>query len=314
MDPEEPRSGQRERRRPLRAFVALGKLGIIELWLGFFAGVSLLGRWVFHEGHALVTLGLVLLLGVVVIAVTCGLDDIAGARDGVDRANHRAGRRWGVQKPILDGRLDEGLALDLVHAATVVGAMCYAGVLAVAWPLPWWLVAAMTAMIVLAVNYSYGLRLSYRGAGELVVFAGGFGTVMIPYALVTRSVTPPLLVSATLVGLWQAQVVMFSNTHDAEGDRAHGRMTIAARTSPGANKAFITAVFAAGWAFTAVALAISAAPLVYALALFPVWALQIFQLWTGVRDEQWLRARRAGFHVVRVGVFGLTLANLASGG
>jgi 1,4-dihydroxy-2-naphthoate octaprenyltransferase len=294
---------------PLRVFFELGKFKIVELWLGFFVGVALLGHTRLQDERGLAILVFILIAGIAVIATTCSLDDIVGVRDGVDQANHREGTRWGVDKPLLAGRLDEGRALRFVHLLGVVAVLGYAAVLVLAWPLPGWLVATMTAMMLLAISYSYGLKLSYRGAGEAVIFAGGVGTVLLPYALVTKTAPPIVLVSAILVGSWHAQVVMFSNTKDVRGDRATGRMTIAARTSPRGNKIFISSAFMLVWGFTAFAFAARYIPAWYALALAPVWALQVAQLWLGLRREQWLMARLLGFRALRVGIVTLTLSN-----
>ncbi len=294
---------------PLRVFFDLGKFKIVELWLGFFVSVALLGQTRLQDERSLAILALILIAGIAVIATTCSLDDIVGVRDGVDQANHGDGTRWGVDKPILAGRLDEGSAFRFVHLLGMVAALGYAAVLVLAWPLPGWLFASMTAMMILAVNYSYGLKLSYRGAGEVVIFAGGIGTVLLPYALVAGTAPPIVVVSAVLVGSWHAQVVMFSNTKDAAGDRATGRMTIAARTSPRGNKSFIASVFVLFWGFTVFAFAARYIPVWYALALAPVWALQVAQLWLGLHRQQWLMARLLGFRVLRVGIIALTLLN-----
>lgn len=295
--------------RRLGVFFELGKLKIVELWLGFFVGVSLLGREAVRDPRAVAILGLILVAGISVIAATCSLDDIAGVRDGVDQANHREGARWGVAKPILTGDLAEKSAFKFVHVLGAVGAIAYVAVLALAWPLPTWLVVTMTSMMLVALNYSYGLKLSYYGAGELVIFLGGFGTVLIPYALVAGAWTPTLLVDAGLVGAWHAQVVMFSNTKDAAGDRATGRMTIAARTSTRGNAIYITSAFVLVWGATLAALFTHTIAARYALALAPVWALQVHQLRSGVFRGEWLKARLIGFRTLRVGIAALTIVN-----
>ena len=170
----------------------------------------------------------------------------------------------------------------------------------------------MTSMMLVALNYSYGLKLSYFGAGELVIFLGGLGTVLIPYALVARVWTPTLLFQAALVGAWHAQVVMFSNTKDTAGDRATGRMTIAARTSKRGNAIYITIAFVVVWGVTLAALVTHAVAARHAVALAPVWALQARQLARGVFRGEWLEARLLGFRTLRVGIAALTLLNLVS--
>ncbi len=294
----------------LRARLALGKFKIVELWLGFFVGVSLLDGAALRDGRVLAILGAILVTGIAVIAATCSLDDITGVRDGVDQANHSRGARWGVAKPILTGDLAERSAFSFVHVLGAIGAIGYATALALAWPLPAWLIVTMTAMMVIALNYSYGLKLSYHGAGELVIFIGGAGTVFVPYALATHALTATVIVSAILVGAWHAQVVVFSNSNDRAGDRATHRMTIAARTSPRGNKLYIASLFALVWATTAVALATHALSPWTIAALAPVWGLQLYQLWSGLGHDQWLRARLAGFRVLRVGIVALSLVNV----
>lgn len=296
-----------------RVFFELGKFKIVELWLGFCVGVALLGRAALHDGRSLAILALILIAGITVIAATCSLDDIVGVRDGVDQATHGQGKRWGVDKPILTGHLDERSAFRFVHLLGAIAVLGYAAVLVLAWPLPSWLIATMTTMMLLAVNYSYGLKLSYRGAGELVIFVGGAGTVLLPYALVTGTAPPIVVVSAMLVGAWHAQVVMFSNTKDVVGDRATGRMTIAARTSPAGNKLFIAATFLLFWGVTMLAFIMRFIPPWYALALGPVWVMQAVQLWLGLGREDWLAARLVGFRVLRVGILALTAVNLGFG-
>ncbi len=296
--------------RRLGVFFELGKFKIVELWLGFFVGVSLLGREAIRDPRAIAILGLILVAGISVIAATCSLDDIAGVRDGVDQVNHLGGARWGVAKPILTGDLAEKSAFKFVHVLGVIGVASYGAVLALAWPLPAWLLVTMTSMMLVALNYSYGLKLSYFGAGELVIFLGGVGTVLIPYALVAGVWTPALLVNAGLVGAWHAQVVMFSNTKDAAGDRATGRMTIAARTSKRGNKIYITSAFVLVWGATLAALFTHAISARYVFALAPVWALQIHQLTSGVVRGEWLKARLVGFRTLRVGIAALTIINV----
>jgi 1,4-dihydroxy-2-naphthoate octaprenyltransferase len=291
-------------------FFELGKLKIVELWLGFCVGVALLGRAPLHSAQTIGVLLLILVAGVAVIAATCSLDDIVGVRDGVDQANHRGPARWGVSKPILAGRLGERQAFGFVRLLAAVALVATAAALALAWPLPAWLVATSLAMMALAVNYSYGLKLSYHGAGELVILVGGAGTVLLPYALVAKAAPPAVIASALLVGAWHAQVVMCSNTKDADGDRATGRRTIAARTSERGNRRYIAAAFAVGWGATALAFATRVIPAWYVLPLAPVWALQARQLWLGVVARRWLDARLLGFRVLRTGIVALTLANL----
>jgi 1,4-dihydroxy-2-naphthoate octaprenyltransferase len=294
----------------LGAFVQLGKLGIVEPWLGFFVAVSLLGGAAVASARSLCILALTLASTIAAFALTCCLDDISGARDGVDQANHRGGARWGVSKPILEGRLSERRALGYARLLGALTALGYLGVVALAWPLPGWVVVATAAVVLLAASYSYGPKLSYRGAGEPVIFAATAGTVLIPYLLVARVPSWTAVIDAVLVGSWNVQVMIFSNTQDAAGDRAAGRRTIAARLSERGNRLYIACLFIFWGAVTLVALVAGLAPSGYVPALVVVWALQVFQLWTGLVKGRCLQARRWGFRVVRAGTAALVIANL----
>ncbi len=294
----------------LISFFELGKFKIVELWLGYFVGVSLLGQRAIADARSIAILLLILAAGIPVIAATCSLDDIVGVRDGVDQANHLEGARWGVNKPILEGKLAEKQAFAFVYVLSAFCVVSLAGVLALAWPLPTWFLITLLAMMVFSLNYSYGLKLSYRGAGELVIFVGGAGTVLVPFVLIAKSLSYAMVLEALLIGAWHAQVVVFSNSKDAAGDRATGRMTIAARTSKRGNKIYIVLLFVCVWAVTAAGFALELLPITYAAVLAPVWALQIYQLVSGVGRERWLVARLTGFRVLRLGIALLTLANV----
>lgn len=310
-----PAPGAAQGARPkVRALLDLGKLGLVDLWLGFFAGASLLGTGLLASPRSPAILALCLLFGVLVIALTCSLDDITGARDGVDRACHGGAPRWGVRKPLLDGSVTERQALRFSAVLAAGAAASLAGALALAWPLPAWVALAAIAIPLLPINYSYGLRLSYHGAGEIAVFAGGAGSVLIPVALVARAAPPPVLLCAGLVGAWHAQIVLCSNAHDAAGDRAAGRRTLAARMGPQGYRLFAFAVFAVVWALEAAALSAGVVSPLHAVLLLPAAVMQAAQLWLGARRGLWLDARRLGFRVLGAGVLGLTVANLVSGG
>ena len=76
----------------LRPFFELGKFKLIELWLGFFVGVTALPHTMNLGFKEVVILGAILCAGICIIAATCTLDDVTGVRDGVDQANHQPNR------------------------------------------------------------------------------------------------------------------------------------------------------------------------------------------------------------------------------
>ena len=182
--------------------------------------------------------------------------------------------------------------------------------LAIAAPVPWWLFALTISVFLIAVNYSYGLCLSYRfGGSELITALAVGATLLLPYALVTDTLSTIVVVESGLLGLWMLQIAIFSNTQDAAGDREADRYTIAASVSPAANKAFIVSVFALSWGLLIASLATGLFSPVYLLLLL-IAPLHLWQLSAALREGQWLIARRVGFWAFRIAVVLLFVANL----
>jgi 1,4-dihydroxy-2-naphthoate octaprenyltransferase len=297
---------------PVRVFLDLSKFKIVDLWIGGFIAVSLLPLHSLTTGHGPITFVFVLVTLMLVAGLTCALDDIVGMRDGVDQVNHGEAR-FGVSKPLLDGRLSERGAERFSFGLTLAVLVCAAGAVFFAPPLPAWLKGLGVFVCLTGVSYSWGLKLSYRGAGELAVFVGVAGTVVLPYGFVRGQVPPLVWANAFLIGLWLAQVVLFSNTKDAAGDRATGRMTMAARLSPRGNRIFIAFVYAWGLVLGVRALLAASAPWWYLAATVPVWLAQARQLQVGVVRQQWLKARHMGFWIFRLGFLILLVSNFVLG-
>ena len=105
---------------------------------------------------------------------------------------------------------------------------------------------------------------------------------------------------------------MFSNTHDAAGDRATGRMTIAARTSPRGNRLLHRRRLRAvdrGSPLVALATGIVPSRLTRSRSR-RCGRCRCYQLWRGVGRQRWLAARLPRLRVIRVGIVALVLANL----
>jgi 1,4-dihydroxy-2-naphthoate octaprenyltransferase len=297
-------------KQKLIAFIQLGKLQIVELWLGVPIAWTLLTPAHRTGARTWMVLGLAALIEIGTTSAALALDDVSGYRDGVDFANHHDTDRYGVNKPLLDGRLSEREALIFAWSAAAVALVSLVVVFAVAPFLPWWEPVAAVATVALAINYSYGARLSYIGGCELVTLLAMIATVILPYALLTGTLPLRTATEALLIGLWMLQIALFSNTQDAAGDREAGRLTLAARVDLGLNRRVITITFALSATIAASALAAGVLPWPIALLLIPTWLLQITQLRSGVRSGQWLRARALGFNAFRLGLVALLIGNL----
>lgn len=298
----------------LAAYVDLGKLKIFELWLGVALAWSLLPSSLATSGESFALLACALTIEVGITSAALALDDVTGFRDGIDASNHAETDRYGVHKPLVAGLLTERQALMFGYGAALLAAIAMLVGLAIARPVPWWLFMATIAIVAVALNYSYGLRLSYwRGGCELVTFAATAATLLLPYALVTDGVSTIVAVQSALVGLWMLQIAIFSNTVDARGDRAAKRMTIAASSSAKANAIFIAMVFGLSWGLIVASLVLGVFSPVY-LLLLVLAPLHLRQLHAGLSRRRWLVARSTGFWAFRVAVGVLFLANLVAAG
>jgi 1,4-dihydroxy-2-naphthoate octaprenyltransferase len=299
-------------RQMLSAYARLSNLKVYFQWIPALVAWSLVpAPFDLSTGR----LAALLLFVVAVIAVACAagtLDDLQGLRDGLDRHAYAAQStlRKVKGKPLLHGEI----SAEAAHRfALLIGAIGLAtGGLAVLvaphhppWLLAWWLLAAYAAT-----QYSYGVKLSYHGAGELLLGVEAAGVMLGPLIFLTGGVIPTGWFEAYLLGTLFAQVTVFSSSNDAEVDRSFERMTIAARLSPAANRRFIAIVFAVGWVVTAVGFASGALNPWLAIALVPTWAIQIAQLAQGVGQGRWLLARILGWRAFDAGVIALVLVNL----
>lgn len=291
-------------------YVEVGKLKIFELWLGIPLAWSLLGAEQRGSPGNLFIMAMALLVIAGTAAASLSLDDVAGLRDGVDLANHADTDRYGVNKPLLDGRLSEKQALGFVYVLVGIAMLGAFSMFAAAWPVPGWLVVLTFAILIIPLNYSFGVKLSYHGLGELLTMGAIAGSVLLPFGAVMRSLPTPVVLQSALAGLWMLHIAIFSNTQDREGDRKARRMTIAAILSKRGNYVFIVSLFVLTWLLTAYGLFAGLLSQTTGLVLVPLWLLQIRQLWLGVFQEKWLKARLLGFWLYRYALVALMVSNL----
>jgi 1,4-dihydroxy-2-naphthoate octaprenyltransferase len=295
----------------LYAYARLAKLGVYQHWAPVLVAWSLLEPPL--SARAWAVLGLFLLSALLLAAAGAALDDVQGARDGLDEATYRPaeGLRRIDRKPLLLGELTEDQAVRFGRRLAVLGVVAGVAAVAVAPHRPLWLMLVFLVGGLAGVQYAYGLKLSYAGGGEWLLGILTTGTVTIPVALITGVSDWTTALTGMLIGWLFVQVTLFSNTADAEPDRAANRLTIAARLSPRANKRYIAAVFVAGWALVAAGLSSGELPPLLGLTLIPVWVLQLRQLWVGLGREQWLHARALGWRAFDLGLVAAIVANVA---
>jgi 1,4-dihydroxy-2-naphthoate octaprenyltransferase len=298
-------------RETVAALAQLGKVRLVEIWLGpLLAWSALTG-----EGRGTGRAAAVCLLFVLVIFLTMlashSLDDVTGFRDGSDQRNYAPQRHRSQHKPLVEGRVTQRQALAFAAASVVLAASVVAGVYLLAGPRHWGVLAGGLAVSVLGAQYSYGINFSYRipGGGELLTGLCLAGSVVVPYLAARGRLEAKPIVEGLLFGSWLVQVLACSNTTDAADDRIVGRRTVAALTSARANLVFLVGLFSASWAMV-VAAVLAGVLSPWALAgLLPASALQAYVLRNGLRGV-WRNKRNYGFLAVRYAVVGLVIVNI----
>src|SRR5690606_11682151 len=175
------------RRGTLAAYARLAKLDIYDYYIGLPLVWAMLLPAVRWEPATLGLLALILIAEVAVVAAMVACDDVTGYRDGSDAANYGsdAARRRLARKPLVAGTLTEAQALRFARAATALSVLLWALVLLAAPHRPWWAVALAALCLVASVQYSWGLKISYRGFQEIFLIGLGIGWVLVPYGLLT---------------------------------------------------------------------------------------------------------------------------------
>lgn len=298
-----------------RAYARLAKLDVFDYYLSAVLVWTLLLPAMRLDGEVLGVLAAFLAGEILLMAALVALDDLTGYRDGSDRINYgpdAAARRL-RRKPLVAGTLTEAQVVRFAVVTTVLGALLWTVAVLAAPHRPTWALVLTGVTLLLYPQYSWGLKLSYRGLQELYVAALGWALVLAPYGLLAGDLPGFVVVQALLFGLGPLLFGVYSNTNDIAGDRRVGRPTVAARTSPRGNARFVGAVSLVEFALILGAPAVGA-PWWFPLALLPTMALRANQYALGFRRRDILRARRLGIGIHRVTVVTLLAVNLLGAG
>lgn len=297
----------------LRAYAKLAKLSFYDYYLSALVVWTVLATTTKFDGRTFATLVLVTLAWVGIVAATVTFDDVTGFRDGSDQRNYdpaQGGLRNRSRKPLLDGLLTAEEAMRFGWLAVGWAALFLVLTAVVAPHRPGWVLGLMAFVLIASIQYSYGLRLSYRGGQELVLLLSTGLTVLIPFGLITGEATGLVLVETYLFGLWSLLVSVYSNINDLAGDRAAGRTNVATRTSTGGYRGFVLLLSGTEALVVLGAAAAGIVPRWFPLVLAPVLALRAYQLSQGLVAGSPLAARKLGIQIHRLGVVLLLAANL----
>jgi 1,4-dihydroxy-2-naphthoate polyprenyltransferase len=175
-----------------------------------------------ETGRINIALMLLSMLGALLLQTGTNLDnDVSDFERGTDRAG-RLGLPRATALGLLTPRQVRSASRACFALATVFGLM-------LAWRGGWTILIAGVASALAAMAYSGGPRpISYTPFGDFVVFFF-FGLVAVggTYYLQTLSLTPGVLVAATMVGLPATAVLVVNNYRDLDPDAQVGKRTLA---------------------------------------------------------------------------------------
>lgn len=293
------------------AFTHLGKMRLFEIWLGPIIAWSLVVGLQGHSARAAVLCGLFALVIAFGIWATHAFDDITGHRDGSDIRNYAPERRRSQVKPLVAGSLTVRQARVFAFTTMTAALGCVLLFSVVSAFQPWWIFVGGSAVVILGVQYSTGINFSYRfvGGGEAVTGLTLATSLLVPYAAASGRLDAAASVQGLLFGAWLVQVLICSNSADAEDDRRVGRRTVAARTTVRGNRNFVAVFFVASWALALVATLLGVLSPWTPLGLLPAWLLQAHVLRNGLRGR-WRNRRNYGFIALRLAVLGLVITNV----
>ena len=298
--------------RTLEVVARLGKLTVYQHYYGpALAALVLLGGDA-RAGVAVAACALHVVAVAGMVAATSALDDLTGYRNGSDRRNYEQpdSLRDIRRKPLLAGTLPvRGAQLTAVGGQLVALVAGVAG-FAVAGRADPVAVTLFALAWVLSCQYSWGLRLSYRTAGgEALLLFSTAASLLWPLLGVSREHWGTGLVQAALLACWMLNVSLYSNLHDAPGDREVGRRTIAVLFPRRVTHAVLVGLFAGTVALVAGGALAGVLPAWAFAALLPVWLTQARQLRLEVARGLTMRARALGFRTFNRGFAGLALVD-----
>jgi 1,4-dihydroxy-2-naphthoate octaprenyltransferase len=308
----------------LVGYAQLAKLRVYQhLYEWLIAALLLWKEEAWRDGTA-VALALALLGMVAVQAAACAADDIMGFRDGSDAENYAPaagpalgqgsnnvltqGRR--LPKPLLSGALSEREAVVFAAGAVVVALGSLAGMaIALGGRIPVAMVIAGLVVVACAVQYSWGLRLSYRPGGlELVIFVVNVGSVLLPYWGLAGEVTATVVLLSVLAGVWFLLLVSYGNAADRDGDAAAGRRTLAVAVSPGTFRGILVGLHVVAVGLAVVPFALGLLEPVLVLCLVPLFAGYGVQAREGLVRGDLRKAMRIGFRCIDLAGIGFAVA------
>ncbi|MFI6040973.1 prenyltransferase [Nocardia sp. NPDC051321] len=298
----------------LAGFIRLSKVAVFQHYFGWALAWILVAPSLATRADVVVAMCAFLVGSIGIVGATCALDDIVGFRNGSDAVNYLHGdtRRDVRRKPLLSGAVSERSAVIFVIGAAAV-ALISGGIAfhALDWQAPIAAYFIYVAGLVLSMQYSAGLRVSYhRGGAEFILFAATACGLYAPYVAVTGRWSGSAVSAGVLLGLWMVMVSSYSNMNDIVGDRGVGRKTLATTAGPQLITAVLYFLAFASIATTLFAVRREYFPWWTLLTMLPATVLHLRQLAVGPAKKDWLAARRLGLIAYNLGFLGIGIPAL----
>jgi 1,4-dihydroxy-2-naphthoate octaprenyltransferase len=238
--------------------------------------------------------------------LTIVLDDIMGFLDGVDQRTNLE-RKQNIYKPLVTGELT---LTEAERAARVILGVALVLLGALAGMAHEQVMAAVLLLTLLCgvTQYSFGLKLSYRGMGELVIAAGTAMTTALPVWLESGELPAHVRWIALMSGLPYCAQIVISNLVDHEADAAMGRRTLTVMMGPRRAPWLSVGLLALFWTLYGLGLGLGVLPLVTLLWL-PLLPRHLRFLWM-VLEGQTAAARLLSFRTIRLQLVLFTAAPL----
>ncbi|WP_406053460.1 UbiA family prenyltransferase [Streptomyces sp. NBC_01077] len=209
--------------RRIAAYARLLKINVPELSLYPLISFGLTAVHIQEARYWLINSGFLLFV-FCCSALSISLDDLNGYIDGVDRLDTLNTKR-NITKPLLTGELEQSDVRRAAACAVLLGCLLLV-LVSTQTRYPAISVLLMVALMLYSAQYSAGLKLSYRGLGEVVLMLGIPASICLPVWLLAGSVPPGAIMVAAMMGLPYAAQIVISNLIDHDGDKDAGRLTL----------------------------------------------------------------------------------------
>lgn len=294
------------------AYWRLGKFQNYQMVLPILVAFTAVPPDTLRVGSGGMTAVLLFACGWSMCGVALVLDDIVGFREGLDEQTFASDghHRPRSMKPLVTGEVSYEGAVRYVVALLALAALSGVIALVIAPHRSWLVSAILLTFALLNMQYSAGLRLSYRFGTELSILSSFSLLAIGPYVLLTGQLPGAFALQGLFLGTWTLQLSWFSYCLDADKDASVGRRSLASTFKWDGMRWLIGALFVANVGGAVAVCAAGVWPRWTLLLLVPSLVLQVLQVREGFVRRDLVRARALGFPAVTAGAVALGAMNV----